>query len=161
MFDKNCDTIKHSNCNTLEHNECIGSKDDIAPCNLATRCNHSYCNMHESLLVDDISPYKRTTVGMKHKCDENLSILNENISALNLLSPSSQISHVHIWHKRLAHAPFLVLQHIEHLKLPPVLTENERVRLKAYESCHKVKQTRLPFPHTNKEHVNQFRGCSC
>lgn len=52
--------------------------------------------------------------------------------------------YLHIWHKRLAHASYDALQHINSLYVPSFLTNKNN--LQACEICHKAKQTRLLFP---------------
>lgn len=76
-------------------------------------------------------------------------VISDNKSLTHMthaFNSKSNVSSVYVWHKRLAHAPFLTLQHIKTIVIHSSLTNDDKMSLQTCEVCHKAKQARLPFP---------------
>lgn len=72
----------------------------------------------------------------KTACNTTVKDIQDNSTcAKSLSTANTALSHTHTWHKRLAHAPLHVLQHINQLKIPCTIAENERAKLQSCEAC--------------------------
>lgn len=104
------------------------------------------CCMMERIVYKTLSDSEHsgstTDNEMRNKMPHDISGF-EKAFAVNLSSTESLI--LHTWHRRLAHAPFSVLQHIKCQEIMHCLTNECKNKLQACEACHKAKQTRSPF----------------
>lgn len=83
-------------------------------------------------------------------CNKADNHLNSSDSCLKKQPSLNSNSSLFIWHKRLAHAFYVTLQHLNSPDVSLVLNDNKKNDLQACEICHIAKQARLPFPtHTN------------
>lgn len=105
---------------------------------------------------NDVNPYMNDSFNAtstflkcnKSKVDKepilcNVSHPKCNTATFQHVNASFKFDH-HIWHKRLAHTPHNILQHINSLD-DSIYFDNKKIPLKPCEVCHRSKQTRLPF----------------
>lgn len=81
-------------------------------------------------------------------CNKMSTDMNKSnkVFAVNFTSIDNKMSQLHTWHRRLAHSPISVIQHIKCLEISNDLSKEHKNKLQVCEACHKAKQTRFPFP---------------
>lgn len=121
-------------CNDFNCSVSLGNVNKDSACNMLLR------NVH-----DDTSCKNNTG---KSNCNY-VNIVKSHYSESNFMQ-------VKIWHKRLAHAPYIILQHINLPKITAKLTDAERGELQICDICHKAKQVRQPFPTRNSCSATNF-----
>lgn len=83
--------------------------------------------------------------------------LNNKSASIKMVSSlSSSTTPLHIWHKRLAHASYTTLQHLNSLDILLILDSNKKNDLHACEVRHKAKQARLPFHVSTRNTTTDF-----
>lgn len=100
---------------------------------------NDYCATYDDYCADYMN-----TCSADHINDFTFNHSNNNMTDKSNHSFALNTSHLCTWHKRLGHAPYIVLQHINSPDISSTITN--KTKLQACDICHKAKQTRLPFP---------------